>query len=383
MGEPPFDGPSVIDILLKHARQPPPRIERAGLRLPAGLADLTQQMLAKKVQDRPASAALVRDRLGAMLAEVRHSGSENFTEEASQAMPVTLVPEVAPPPPAVQPPPPLPATARQSGAAARPPHAKREGLETWSQDAPDPVEPSGTAPGAGSDELHLHDVAPRKFAAFGGDDGDSEGSTLVGVGLANAIEEVAHRAKSGAVAPKRPSMGQPPAPAHPPATAAPHAPGPPHAAAPPPPGRRAPLGGVGASGVDASSAIQRPSLAGRTVARPPLQGLRQPPAPPAQPPPTFADNTAGRRANPQLHRQPPRAPSNKMPAVEINDRATTAPQIDADPATLQRSAADHDTIAPLAAAGARSNMLLYVAVGVAAIGLIGISVTVWLFTRGG
>ena len=41
-GEPPFDGASVIDILLKHVKAPPPRLERPGLELPEGLAELVQ-----------------------------------------------------------------------------------------------------------------------------------------------------------------------------------------------------------------------------------------------------------------------------------------------------------------------------------------------------
>lgn len=71
MGEPPYDGPSVIDILLKHVKEPPPHLARPGLRLPTGLNDLVQQLLAKKPTSRPESAQIVRERLGRMLAELR------------------------------------------------------------------------------------------------------------------------------------------------------------------------------------------------------------------------------------------------------------------------------------------------------------------------
>ena len=70
-GEPPFDGASVIDILLKHVKAPAPRLERAGLELPPGLADLVAELLAKKPADRPETAEIVRERLSDMLRDVR------------------------------------------------------------------------------------------------------------------------------------------------------------------------------------------------------------------------------------------------------------------------------------------------------------------------
>ena len=72
-GEPPFDGNSVIDILLKHVKSPPPRLERAGLELPPGLGELVQELLAKKPAERPESAEAVRERLADILRDVRRS----------------------------------------------------------------------------------------------------------------------------------------------------------------------------------------------------------------------------------------------------------------------------------------------------------------------
>ena len=70
-GEPPYDGPSVIDILLKHVKSPSPHLNVPGVRLPPGLDDMVQQLLAKKPQDRPESAQIVRERLARMLTELR------------------------------------------------------------------------------------------------------------------------------------------------------------------------------------------------------------------------------------------------------------------------------------------------------------------------
>ena len=76
-GEPPFDGPSIIDILLKHVKSPPPSLANRGLKLPTGLSEFIQQLLAKKAPDRPQSASAVRDEIGKMLNELRHSQQEN------------------------------------------------------------------------------------------------------------------------------------------------------------------------------------------------------------------------------------------------------------------------------------------------------------------
>ena len=71
-GEPPFDGASVIDILLKHVKSAPPLLSKLGIKLPAGLSELVVRLLAKKKQDRPQTATAAREEIAKMLAEVRH-----------------------------------------------------------------------------------------------------------------------------------------------------------------------------------------------------------------------------------------------------------------------------------------------------------------------
>ncbi|MBI5610130.1 MAG: protein kinase [Deltaproteobacteria bacterium] len=83
-GDPPFDGPSVIDILLKHVKSPPPTLAAAGIKAPAGLDLLITRLLAKKAPDRPASASVVRDELAKIAVELRHE-NESHAEHKSQA----------------------------------------------------------------------------------------------------------------------------------------------------------------------------------------------------------------------------------------------------------------------------------------------------------
>ncbi len=93
-GEPPFDGSSVIDILLKHVKAPAPRLERPGLELPPGLAELCAQLMAKKPADRPQTAEEVREQLADMLRDVRRK-----PKAAPQiAQPVAAMDTAAPPP---------------------------------------------------------------------------------------------------------------------------------------------------------------------------------------------------------------------------------------------------------------------------------------------
>jgi serine/threonine protein kinase len=106
VGEPPFDGASVIDILLKHVKTPAPRLERPGLELPPGLADLVAALLAKKPSDRPQTADAVREQLGDMLREVRRNPT---AAPPSNAPPSSLPPSGPPPQQAA--PQPSPATA--------------------------------------------------------------------------------------------------------------------------------------------------------------------------------------------------------------------------------------------------------------------------------
>ncbi|GEM_PF-2686407 len=66
-GEPPFDGNSVIDILLQHAKAPPPKLSATGIPMPQGLSELVDSMLAKKETDRPANASAVEEALARLI----------------------------------------------------------------------------------------------------------------------------------------------------------------------------------------------------------------------------------------------------------------------------------------------------------------------------
>ena len=92
-GDPPFDGSSVIDILLKHVKAPAPTLARPGLELPAGLSELVAQLLAKKPADRPESAEKVRELLSDMLRDVRRGAPK----PAAAASPAAAAPAVAAP----------------------------------------------------------------------------------------------------------------------------------------------------------------------------------------------------------------------------------------------------------------------------------------------
>ncbi len=104
-GEPPFDGSSVIDILLKHVKAPAPRLDRPGLDVPPELVELVAQLLAKKPADRPETAELVRERLADILRDVRRGPSRRPDAPPTSApppmpiaQPVAAMETAAPPP---------------------------------------------------------------------------------------------------------------------------------------------------------------------------------------------------------------------------------------------------------------------------------------------
>ncbi len=94
LGEPPFDGDSVIDILLHHVRSTAKRVDFDGRKLPAGLADLVESMLAKKESDRPASAEEVERQLERCMAEAREIDTRPATTEMSVVDAATLDPDM-------------------------------------------------------------------------------------------------------------------------------------------------------------------------------------------------------------------------------------------------------------------------------------------------
>jgi serine/threonine protein kinase len=67
-GAPPFDGPNFAAIFDQHLSSPPPRVDALAVGVPSALADLTEQLLAKRREDRPASGAEVARRIDALLA---------------------------------------------------------------------------------------------------------------------------------------------------------------------------------------------------------------------------------------------------------------------------------------------------------------------------
>jgi serine/threonine-protein kinase len=69
-GRPPFRGAGFADVAARHVRDEPPPIGDARPTLPAGLAALISALLAKAPEDRPQTAAIVRDGLRQILQSI-------------------------------------------------------------------------------------------------------------------------------------------------------------------------------------------------------------------------------------------------------------------------------------------------------------------------
>lgn len=244
-GDPPFDGPSVIDILLKHVKSPPPVLSVPGVRLPGGLAELVTRLLAKKVADRPASASILRDELAKIIAELPRDadgGQEAAAVAGPASTPAAVRPNATPLSPVMDfLPPALPTAATHSGAPgpespARPAapargadaahlavdlarnHAAIAAKATVSDlpEAPDlPDLPDALPAEPGS---HGASESKRKFAGFGDSDA-SEQRTMVGAGVGNVVREMARQRSDGSSAPMAvphaPVLQPPPPPLHP------------------------------------------------------------------------------------------------------------------------------------------------------------------------
>ena len=352
-GEPPYDGPSVIDILLKHVKSPPPSLAKLGLKLPTGMSDLVIRLLAKKQVDRPANASVVREEIARMLAEVRHEkddvaqphggstaadlgadvyqglaaagvvptrgDSATFREDQPPIIPIkTFLPPAVPEANTVA----VDTAAITAGVVAARARAISQGMSPVAAMTIEVKEEVPLdLPGGGPDDLPdgpptdlPSGPAPdkRKFPDFGSND-HNEQRTMVGVGLGQMVAEIAKR--TAALAPAVPPVLHPPvAPAAPALPAAPPAP-PPVVAQPPPtapPKTRqeaAPSGGHAAG-------IQAPGA----VARPPTDAHRAPPpqqAKPPPPPPSTAAHT--------------RRPPARMPHTHVDDRAPTQPGLGMEP----------------------------------------------------
>lgn len=384
-GEPPFDGPSVIDILLKHVKVPPPPLVVPGVRLPAGLPELVAKLLAKKAQDRPASAALVRDELAHIIAELPRdsdapvdihaagkssggggaaSGSAGIasasSSQAAAAPALAAVPTFLPP--AIQ-----PSASRPVSGAAEPPtvaidvarlplanlakataHATAGVAEAAPADLPD------RAPAVG--EAARTAEAKRKYAGFGEQDG-SEQRTIVGVGVGQLVREMAKQRHEEAIPglqPPPPPVGRPPSSAH---AAAPHAPGavmaPTAVAAPqapsgstaafaqPPAGARPPSGAISSPTAGQRSVATTAPDSGRKTTEPLAalaSGTGRPNSGKAPPPPPGAMAGHTRRPPPRPH---------------VDDRQATQPSFPHEPVSAQRQQRhQQDTIMPTAPAAA-------------------------------
>lgn len=61
MGKPPFPGTTVMDMIMAHIQREAPDATRADPRVPQEISDLIRNLMKKSPEDRPASAAIVRD----------------------------------------------------------------------------------------------------------------------------------------------------------------------------------------------------------------------------------------------------------------------------------------------------------------------------------
>jgi serine/threonine protein kinase len=134
-GQPPFVADVAAAVMHQHVRvAPKPAIERNPA-IPAALNTLVMQMLAKQPKDRPQTAADVRDRLVAVIAEDPRADAPTIRPLAAAAVPTaaTVPIEATLPPPAPEPPvrqtpiPPRPRETRQP-TPPPPPHKSRTGL---------------------------------------------------------------------------------------------------------------------------------------------------------------------------------------------------------------------------------------------------------------
>lgn len=321
-GEPPFDGPSVIDILLKHVKVPPPSLATRGLKLPAGLADLCNRLLAKKKNDRPASASIAREEIAKILADVRHDSDSSpkaepaaphrAAQETVREDDVAEILEVSAPSASYSMAEPEARTmAVDTAAVTAGVIAKAKTAGHVAVPAPPAVEapipfdlPEAPLP----DLLDLPDAAPapaaekRKFVPIGED--NSEQRTIVGVGLGKMVAELAKQRSASHPIPPAAVLPVPaPAPAPPPA--------------PPPPGPAAVATPSAVSAPTSTAAPAAPTGAAQTAA----PSNRPPSGPKPPPPPTGHAHT--------LRRPPPgvRPASN----VHVDDRATTQPGLGMEP----------------------------------------------------
>jgi len=92
-GEPVFTGASVIEICMKHVREPVPRPGERGVRLDAAFEDLIMRCLAKSPADRPANAAELLKELDAWACDERWTPKDaaEWWQKADRQTPALFV----------------------------------------------------------------------------------------------------------------------------------------------------------------------------------------------------------------------------------------------------------------------------------------------------
>src|SRR5262249_27091333 len=91
-GKPPYDGPTVMAILLKHRDGPIPSLRAARPEIPAALDAIFQRMMAKKLEERFASMAEVARALEALTkSEIANLKSEQTGLDLQPAVPSPTV----------------------------------------------------------------------------------------------------------------------------------------------------------------------------------------------------------------------------------------------------------------------------------------------------
>lgn len=217
MGDPPFDGKSVVDILLAHIKEPIPHLTKPGV--PPALDELVQHLLQKQAPNRPESAQVVYERLTAILTQLRGSAPQRPAA-------VPLHEQATAPVTAEQ----IAALREAAARVAQPPAVRGEAMETLADLAPPQMD---DAPGGfpfdlpAAVPLDLPSAAPADLPAAApsseaaaqapaadlfGDD-PTEARTIMGAGLGAMVREIsakmeqAKAEQAGAV----PSLTPPPA----------------------------------------------------------------------------------------------------------------------------------------------------------------------------
>lgn len=372
-GEPPFDGDSVIDILLQHAKKRAPRLcDLPSLTLPAGLSELVDSLLAKKESDRPATAADVESALLRMIATLDNASAP----DADRTVALAALPtggSVMPPalPQRQRPQSPRPAGPRTS-------ESPRRAAKAPPRPAPSSRRPSAPRPAASRPAPAAEDCSPdlaaldlpsapgrnRRQATSGGDD-----RTMLGHGMAAKVREAAERierqaAEAAAAASARPEVS----PAPPTAGPSPSEDEPTRLETP-------------AMELEEPTRLETAAAVDDEALVPP------PPAGRARVPGVMAPGAVAQSTSVRV-----RGPAPEEPPRPSADSIVTMPEVAAeDVAKLQRAAQATVAISPaqmqdlsrqIRGSAKQSSKLIWVAVPVAAIGVIAIVIAIYFLTTG-